>query len=148
MAKLKNNKRGPPLCGDHLVDWHFRLILDSINKQIVSIKKKKVLIDPDTKDPKKRRKTFRGLYDPDTKEIFLNSSKCAHSTRMSMVESLIHEIYHHITPGIFHSRIYRIENILMVRFTDEQKKYLKRFIPRHEVKKGPVPAKKGPVPAE
>lgn len=139
MAKCKN-KRGPPLSGDHLVDWHFRLILDAIRKQMVSIKKKKILTDPDEKDPQKRRKTLYGLYDPETKEIFLSASKCKHPTKMSMVRSLIHEIYHKITPDIFHNRLYRIENILMIRFTDEQKRYLKKFIPRHEVKKGPVPA--------
>lgn len=140
MEKRKNNKRGPPLSGDYLVDWHFRLILDAIHKQMVSVKKKKVLTNPDEKDPKKRRETLYGLYDRKTKEVFINASKCKHPTKMSMVRALIHEIYHKITPNIFHNRIYRIENILMARFTDEQKRYLKKFIPKHEVKKGPTPA--------
>lgn len=139
MAKRKNNKRGPPLSGDHLVDWHFRLILDAIHR-MVSIKKKKVLTDPDEKDPQKRRKTLYGLYMPETKEVFISASKCKHPTKMSMVRTLIHEIYHKITPDVWERRIYRIENILMTRFTDEQKRYLKKFIPKHEVKKSPTPS--------
>ncbi|MBI2635485.1 MAG: hypothetical protein HYW79_02995 [Parcubacteria group bacterium] len=138
MAKSKN-KRGPPLSGDHLVDWHFRLILDAIHRQMVSVKKKKILTNPDHKDPQKRRETLYGLYDYETKEVFISASKCKHPTKMSMVRALIHEIYHKITPDVLEKRVYRIENILMIRFTDEQKRYLKKFIPRHEVKKGPTP---------
>lgn len=140
MARRRKNGKGPPLSGDYLVDWHFRLILDVIYRQIISIKKKRVLTNPDVKNPQKRRETLYGLYDYETKEIFISASKCKHPTKMSMVRALIHEIYHKITPEIFHNRIYRIENILMTRFTDEQKRYLKKFIPRHEVKKGPTPA--------
>lgn len=140
MAGKNRNKRGPPLCGDRLTDLFFMLIIETIRYRIVSIKKKKNVTNPDEKDPKKRRKTFYGLYDPKANEIFLSTSKCKHPTAMSMVSTLIHEIFHEIMPKVFHKRIYQIEKILKVRFTDEQKRYLKRFIPKHEAKTNPVPS--------
>ncbi|MDO8676214.1 MAG: hypothetical protein Q7K16_00965 [Candidatus Azambacteria bacterium] len=140
MAIRKNNKLRPPLSGDRLVDLHFKLILDSIHHKISAIKKKKNLIDPDEKNPNKKRKALWGLYSFETKEVFLSASECKHPTKMSMVSSLIHEIYHEIMPEVFHHRIYQIERVLAVRLTDEQKRYLKKYIPKREVKNGPVPA--------
>lgn len=138
MAKPKRNKpKKLPLSGDKLVDLYFKMILDAIYYRISSIKKKKILTDPDEKTSKKRRETIRAIYDPETKEVFLSASKCKHPTKMSMVSSLIHEIFHEIMPDSFHKRIYQFERILMVRFTDAQKRYLGKFIPRHHVKTGP-----------
>lgn len=134
MVRRRNGKR-PPLCGDRLVDVLFKMILDAIYYRISSIKKKKILTSPD--DPKKKRETLQGLYDPDAKEIYLSASKCKHPTKMSMISSLIHEVFHEITPDVFHRRVYQLERILIVRFTDEQKRYLRKFIPKHEVKTGP-----------
>ena len=136
----KNNGRKPPLCGDRLVDLHFKIMLDAIHYKISSIKKKKILTNPDEKNLKKRRATLCGLYDPETKEVFLSASKCKHPTKMSMISSLIHEIFHEIMPDTFHKRIYQFERILTVRLSDKQKRYLRKFIPRHEVKTGPRPS--------
>lgn len=139
MTVRKKNGKGPPLCGDRLVDVLFKMMLDAIHYRISSIKKKKILKNPDEKDPKERRKAICGLYDPDAKEIYLSASKCKHPTKMSMIPTLIHEILHEIMPDIFHRRIYQLEQVLNVRFTDEQKRYLRKFIPKHEVKTGPRP---------
>ena len=137
--KLKNKGKNPPLCGDRLVDLLFKMMLDSIYYRISSIKKKKILTDPDEKDLKERRRSIHGLYDPETKEIYLSTSKCKHPTKMSMIPALIHEIFHEIMPDVFHRRVYQLERVLKIRFTDKQKRYLNKFIPKHEVKKGPVP---------
>lgn len=141
MTKRRKKGKGPPLCGDRLVDLLFKMVLDAIHYRISSIKKKKILTDPDEKDPRKKRETLYGLHDPNTKEIYLNASKCKHPTNMSMVPALIHEIYHEIMPDVFHRRIYQMEQVLKIRFTEEQKRYLRKFIPKHEVKKGPAPSK-------
>lgn len=142
MVKKRKNAKGPPLCGDRLVDLLFKMILDAIYYRILSIKKKKNLTDPDEKNPKKKRETLYGLHCPDTKEIYLSASKCKHPTKMSMIPALIHEILHEITDNIFHHRIYQLEKILALRFSDTQKRYLRKFIPKHEVKRGPMPSSK------
>lgn len=139
MAKCRNGK-GPPLSGDRLADILFKMMIDAIYYRISSIKKKKVLTNPDEKDPKKKRETLYGLHSPTTKEIYLSASKCKHPTRVSMIPALIHEVCHEIMPDVFHRRIYQLERALKVRFTDEQKRYLRKFIPKHEVKTGPRPA--------
>ena len=139
MAKRIKNGKSPPLCGDRLVDLLFKMTLDAIYYRISSIKKKKVLTNPDEKDPKERRRTICGIYDPVTKEVYLSASKCKHPTKMSMIPALIHEIFHEIMPDVFHHRIYQLERVLKIRFTDKQKRYLKKFIPKHEVKRGPAP---------
>lgn len=142
MAIPKRKKPGKlPLCGDNLIDLLFKIILDAIHYRISSIKKKKVLTDPNEKDPKKKRETLYGFHDPDTKEVYLSTSKCKHPTKISMIPALIHEILHEVTDNVFHRRIYQLENILKTRFTDEQKRYLRKFIPKHEVKTGPHPRK-------
>ncbi len=141
MTKKRKNGKGPPLSGDRLVDLLFKMIIDAIHYRILSIKKKKILTNPDEKDPKKKREALYGLYYPATKEIYLSASKCKHPTRLSMVPALIHEIFHEIMPCVFHRRIYQLEHALIMRFTDAQKRYLRKFIPKHEVKTGPCPSK-------
>ena len=138
MAKPKRNKpRKLPLSGDKLVDLYFKMILDAIHYRISSIKKKKVLTNPDEKDPKKRRETIYGIHDPVTKEIYLSASKCKHPTKLSMIPALVHEVFHEIMPTVFHRRVYQLEYTLTRRFTDAQKRYLGKFIPKHHVKTGP-----------
>ena len=139
MVKRSGNIKKLPLSGDRLVDLLFKMMLDAINYRILSIKKKKIVTNPDEKDPKKKRETLYGLHYPATKEIYLSASKCKHPTKMSMVPALIHELLHEITDNVFHHRIYQLERALKLRLTDEQKRYLRKFIPKHEVKKGPCP---------
>ena len=137
MAKPKRKKPGKlPLSGDKLVDT-FKMVIDSILYKISSIKKKKIVTNPDEKDQKEKRKTLSGLHDPQTNEIFLSASKCKHPTKMSMIPTLIHEVLHEVTPSVFHRRIYQLERALVMRFTDAQKRYLRSFIPKHRVKVGP-----------
>jgi len=89
----------------------------------------------------------RGLNDLDLAIIYLNAAKKIHPTSDDYVETIIHEAFHTILEGgkpghkgiIRHEAIDVIAEILIKKFTDEQKRYLKKFIPRKEVKRGPLP---------
>lgn len=140
MAKWRKNGKGPPLSGDNLVDLLLKIIVDTICHQIAAIKKKTNLTNPDVIDPQKRRQTLYGIYDKERKEIYLSDSKCKHPDKTSMVSSLVHEILHAAMPHVFERKILRLDNILETRLTDKQKRYLKRFIPKHQVKIGPRPS--------
>lgn len=138
MAIPKRKKPGKlPLCGDKLIDIYFQIIVDSICYKISSIKKKKAINNPYEKDHKERRKALYGLYDPNTNEIYLSASKCKHPTKKSMIPTLVHEILHEVLPTVFHRRIYQLEYALVNRFTEAQKRYLRHFIPKYQVKVGP-----------
>ncbi|MDO8574844.1 MAG: hypothetical protein Q7R61_01050 [bacterium] len=139
MAKRRKNGKGPPLCGDNLTDLLFKIVVDTICHTVAAIKKKKNLTDPDITDPQKRRRACYGIYDRERKEVYLSYSKCKHPTKISMVPSLIHEVLHAAMPHVFERRILRLEIILETRLTDKQKRYLRRFIPKHQVKTGPHP---------
>jgi len=139
MAKRRGNIKKLPFCGDNLTDLLFRIIIDTIYHKIAAIKKKKNLTDPDITDPQKRRRAIYGIYDRERNEIYLSDSRCKHPTKASMVPSLIHEVLHAAIPLVFESRIDRLEVILDTRLTDKQKKYLRKFIPKHQVKIGPLP---------
>lgn len=135
----KNIGKGPPLCGDNLTDLFFRIIIDTIRYEIAVIKKKKNLTNPDITDPQKRRQAYYAIYDRERKEVYLSDSKCKHPTKTSMIPSLIHEVLHAMMPHVFERRISRLEEVLDTRLTDKQKRYLRRFIPKHQVKTGPYP---------
>lgn len=139
MKKRGKIKKRLPLCGDNLTDLLFRIIVDTICYRISAIKKKKNLTNPDTTDPQKRRQAFYGIYDKERKEVYLSDSKCKHPTKISMVSTLIHEVLHEAMLHVFERRILRLERILETRFNDKQKRYLRGFIPRHQVKTGPHP---------
>jgi len=128
-----------PRSGDSLADWIFGQFITFIRKETVRISRKKRLINPD--DP--HRRVIRGLMDPDIHpsgnwvQILINSAKNTHRCRDEEVETLIHELSHVIMPKTTERHILRIESILAHKFTLSQRRYLKSFIPRHEVKKYP-----------
>jgi len=133
-----------PTSGDRLIDWHFRQIVNILERGIYAIRKKKRLVDTDDRPP---RKAIRGLYDPNLEMIFLNASKSQHPTWQDYIETLIHEASHKLHPLSKHrGGIDDIEKILMIKFTDEQKRYLKKFIPKKEVKHDPPPTPPSPPP--
>ena len=134
----KKRKHKLPTSGDRLVDWHFRQIVDVLEKGIYAIRKKKRLVSMDDKPP---RKAVSGLYAPDLDMIFLNAAKSHHPNWQDSVATLIHEAGHKIHPLAKHRSIEALERTLMIKFTDEQKRYLRKLIPQREVKKDPPPAK-------
>lgn len=130
---------GIPKSGDLFVDWIFTQYVIALRSQRVRIVRKKRLMNPD--DP--RRLVIRGLLDPDIHpsgnwaQILINPAKNTHSNRDEEVETLIHEVGHLILPRASERSILRLETILSRRFSMAQRRYLKSFIPKHEVKRYP-----------
>ena len=126
--------RRVPLSGDELVDWVFKQFIFFLSRKTLHIKRKKRLLDPDDKS----HRSIMGMMDSGAApkiKITINCAKSLHKNRDKEVETLIHELGHIVfwkTPERF---IKQIEEILIDRFTQEQKNFLKSFIPRHEVKK-------------
>ena len=128
-----------PKSGDSLVDWMFGQCVVALRSQRVRISRKKRLVDPG--DP--RRVVIRGLMDPDIHpsgnwvQILINPAKNTHSNRNEEVETLIHEVAHLMLPRASERSVLRLENMLSRRFSVAQRRYLKSFIPKHEVKRYP-----------
>lgn len=128
----KKQKRKLPLSGDSLVDLEFKILVDTLELEISAIRMKKILRHPDN-----RRKELCGFLSGD--EIYLG--KHAHrQKRESLVATLIHELLHNSRPGLRERRIRQLEKKYFARFTDQQKRFLRRYIPKHDVKKEPSDA--------
>ena len=136
-----------PRSGEALADWIFGQFVVFLRKETVRISRKKRLVNPD--DP--HRRVIRGLMDPDIHpsrnwvQILINPAKNTHRCRDEEVETLIHELAHVIMPKTTERGILRIEAILSRKFSVSQRRYLKSFIPRHEVKHYPRIAQSGRI---
>ncbi len=128
-----------PKSGDSLVDWVFRQFVLVLQSERVRVTRKKRLVNPD--DP--HRKVIRGLMDPDIHpsgnwvQILINPAKNTHKSRNEEVETLMHELAHVILPRSGERSILSMEGLLARRFSSAQRRYLKSFIPKHEVKHYP-----------
>lgn len=125
--------RNVPLSGDKLVDWIFKQFIFFLRRETLYIKRKKRLLNPNDK----HHRAISGLMDPEFEpniEITINSAKSVHVNRNEEVETLIHELSHVLFWKTRERFIWQIEEILIKKFTKEQKDFLKSFIPRHEVK--------------
>jgi hypothetical protein len=136
-----------PKSGDTLVDWLFRQCVIAVRSERVLISRKRRLTDPD--DP--RRRVIRGLMDPEIHpsgnwvQILINPAKNTHKCRDEEVETLIHEVAHLIMPRAGERSILRLEDMLSRKFSAAQRRYLKSFIPKHEVKHYPTLSVSGRV---
>lgn len=136
-----------PRSGDALTDWIFRQFVIALRSERVRIVRKKRLINPD--DP--YREVIRGLMDPDIHpsgnwvQILINPAKNTHRCRDEEVETLIHELSHVILPRTGERAVLAVEKILARRLSAAQKRYLKSFLPRHEVKHYPRIARAGRI---
>ncbi|MCC6934652.1 MAG: hypothetical protein IT406_03145 [Candidatus Yanofskybacteria bacterium] len=139
MAQMFSEAAALPRCGDALVDWFFRQFVAILRSERVRIARKKRLINPD--DP--HRRVIRGLMDPDIHpsgswvQILINPAKNTHRCRDEEVETLIHELSHVLMPRSGERAILAMESMLSKRFSLAQRRALKAFIPRHEVKRYP-----------
>jgi len=128
--------REVPLSGDDWVDWTFKQFVFFLRKETLAIKRKKKLLDPDNP----HRRVIRGLMQPQVGpgghgiEITINSSKSIHCNRDKEAETLIHEVSHVVFYKTWERFIGQAESILIRRFTQEQKDFLKSFLPRSESK--------------
>ncbi len=122
----KRQKRKLPLSGDSLVDLEFKILIDTLEQEISAIRMKKILHHPD------RKWELFGFLNGD--EIFLG--KHAHKEKHApFILTLVHELLHVSRPGLCERRIRQLEKKYFARFTDQQKRFLKSYIPKHEVKK-------------
>ncbi|MBI2058021.1 MAG: hypothetical protein HYT63_03535 [Candidatus Yanofskybacteria bacterium] len=128
--------REVPLSGDKLVDWIFKQFVFFLRKETLAVKRKKRLLDPDNL----HRRVIRGLMQPQVGpgghgiEITINSSRSIHCNRDKEAETLIHELSHVVFWKTWERFIGQAENILVEKFTQEQKDFLKSFLPRSESK--------------
>lgn len=118
-----------PLSGDRLADIIFKMLLEVLEKEIVAIRMKKVLRDPDN-----RRKELHGLLIHG--KIYLGKRR--HRIKNTpLVKTLIHELVHETMPSLRERRVKQLEEILYTRFTESQRRFLRKYIPKHEVKGNP-----------
>lgn len=127
----RSEKKNLPASYDQLSDSYFALIVYMIEKVIRNIRNKKILRDPDD-----RRKTSFGLATEDG-VVWISRSR-RHKKKEAPVKILIHEVLHFVYSSLVpHHHIYRLEKIFWQRFTDQQKRCLRAYIPKHVVKKEP-----------
>ncbi len=126
--------RSVPLSGDKLVDWVFKQFIFFLRRETLAIKRKKRLLDPDDH----HRRVILGLMQSEVGpgghgiEITINSSKSVHCNRDEEAKTLIHELNHVVFWKTQERFIRQAENILVEKFTQEQKDFLKSFLPRNE----------------
>ncbi|MDP3710720.1 MAG: hypothetical protein Q8R29_03320 [bacterium] len=121
-----------PLSGDRLVDWEFRRIIYVLDNIVEFIKKKKVLRDPDD-----RRKRLLGFLMTGHKVIYLSSNKRYCPLAKTLIHEALHVLYPPYISRVPHRCIFQKEEILWLRFTEAQKRFLRSYIPKHEVKTDP-----------
>ena len=129
MALSKTPKKALPLSGNRLIDIIFKILIETLEKEIESINVKKVLHDSDNPG-----KELCGLLIEG--RIYLGKS-AHHKSREPIVSTLIHELLHEIMAPVNEKRVEQLERVLWPMLTDAQKRYLKQYIPKHVVKKQP-----------
>ncbi len=127
----KQQRRKFPSSGDRLIDGLFRMLIDVREKDIVAVYMKKDLRNP--VNPK--QKVF-GILVRDEGRIFLGKDNHKKHNE-PILQTLIHEILHQALPTTPHDRINQLETAIWPRFTDNQKRFLRKYIPKHVVKKEP-----------
>lgn len=129
----KDSKRNLPSSGDRLIDALFKVLIDTLEKEIEAIRLKKVLFDP-SGGPLKRKKELYGIIIEG--RIFLGK-RIHKKEKESIVLTLVHEVFHAALPFLKERRIYQLGAIVYTRLTDAQKRFLRKYIPKHEVKEEP-----------
>lgn len=138
--KRKVYSAGPKATSGHpLVDWVFRQFMGVLKDYRVRVSRMKRLVDPT--DP--RRRLLQGLMDPEVHpsgnwvQILINPARTLHRTRDEELDTLIHELAHVVFPKARERDVARIEKLLAKSLSRTQRSYLKKFLPRHQVKKYP-----------
>lgn len=118
-----------PLSGDKAIDTLLTILIVRFKKEIKAIHLKEVL-----RDPVNPRQELHGLFMK--RKIYLGKRR--HKLKNTpLASTLIHELLHRVLPGRHEEYILDRENFMWVRLTDAQKSYLRRYIPKHTVKKEP-----------
>ncbi|MBI2035947.1 MAG: hypothetical protein HYT12_04710 [Candidatus Liptonbacteria bacterium] len=117
--------------GDDFIDFTFREFIYILEDIVETIKK-----TPNLKNPRRPQQGLWGYFHKS--EIFLE----ARANKKILLETLIHELAHALyysddKRSMRERKIQRVEKILWRRFTEDQKRILSKYIPKHIVKKGP-----------
>lgn len=123
-----------PRSGKKRIDLMFEKVIYIIENVLEAIYKKEDLRDPDD-----RRIRLKGFLSEEHKEVYIR-----HCPPDNPVEkNLLHEALHALSPTIRppsdkrEIKILRREEYYWKNFTVGQKRYLRRCIPKHTVKKEP-----------
>src|SRR3989338_2122522 len=122
------------MSGDRLLDDMFKVLVEVLRKEIRAIYLKKDLRYPD-----KYRRALDGLLIEDDAAIYLTQPNHG-SEHPLILSSLIHELLHRALGRSSEWEIRSLEKSLFDRrtgFTNEQKRYFAKYIPKHTVKYGP-----------
>jgi hypothetical protein len=117
-----------PFSDNKLVDWLFIEVANAIDNVV-----KKIYLIKTLKDPDDRRKRLYGYLCKGHEETYI-THRPPHATA---TQNLLHEVLHVINPRSTERRIRVLESILWRSLTDNQKRYLRRKIPKFATKKEP-----------
>ncbi|MEK7636242.1 MAG: hypothetical protein AAB362_00955 [Patescibacteria group bacterium] len=121
-------RRSYPSGGDRLTDFFFRMIVGILDS--ISVRKAREIYNPKNR----HEKNICGIISADRAMIYLNVARHK-KINEPIVSTLVHEVLHVMMPGSKERRIHQLENILYIRLTDSQKRYLRaRYIPKHITK--------------
>lgn len=137
MCREKRKKiRRIPLTGNREVDRLFRKIVRIVRGGGVRIHKVKILRDPDN-----RRKQMAGFLCEGHREMYVIHEPPDWPAQ----KILIHEGLHVLHDELKEDVIEGLEEFLWDNLTDAQKVYLRRFIPKHFVKRDPTRKEKNKI---
>lgn len=128
----KRQRKKFPLSGDRLIDGIFLILVDALEKDIEAIYMK-----DDLRHPNNPKQKLFGFLIHDEGLVFIGKNRHRQYNE-PIVQTLIHELLHKVLPHTQHLRIQLLETILWIRLTDNQKRFLRRYIPKHTVKKEPL----------
>ncbi len=132
MANGKNKRKKPrldPYSGDQLADWFFRNFVFILNSVRVSKK-------DNLRNPNRYREKLDGLLLCEESEVFLEA-KLPIGERL---QTLVHECLHMMLPETRERKILQLEKIVWRRLTEDQRKILKSYLPKHKVKNVSAPS--------
>lgn len=138
--KKRRGKKKLPAHWDDLITWEFRRIIYIIETIIKSINVKRIL-----RNPHDKRQTLYGLLSGNNeiwisigKQYRMENGKRRHK-RYPLGRIIMHEALHVLYPKwVREANIFAKENMLWERFTDEQRRYLRKYIPEHISRKEPT----------
>ncbi len=126
--RATKKRRLLPASGDRLSDSFFRMIIDVLDS--ISVRKTREIYNPKNR----HEKNICGIISADREKIYLSTAR-HQKIKEPIVSTLIHEVFHMLMPDVRERYVHRLENIMYIRLTDSQKRYLRvHYIPKHTIK--------------
>lgn len=127
-------KKKLPLSGDALLDNIFKVLMETLEKEI-----KRIYLKKDLRYPNKKRQKLHGLFIEKNGVIYLDKPKHRRESPI-VLSTFVHELLHSALRRTNEWKICSLEKSLLEKrhgLTDAQKRYLKKYIPKHVVKHEP-----------